>query len=100
VLQGETDPESMLIDLKRYGSRRLNENGFDDSDRERWAYHGSTKYLWNPDNVQNAVRYTLHEQGDPMKTFLHPDLRNRSFETYDNRQNPPLRTFLMTYWDN
>jgi REP element-mobilizing transposase RayT len=98
VLQGDTEPDSMLNDFKRYGSRNLNEKGFDESDRKRWAYHGSTKYLWNPDNVQNAIRYTLHKQGEPMETFLHPGLNDLSFESYDNRKNPRLRRFLLDFW--
>src|SRR5208283_2139266 len=29
-----------------------------------WSRHGSTRYLWKPEHVSGAVRYTLHEQGE------------------------------------
>jgi hypothetical protein len=44
----------------------------DSPDRKRWARHGSTRFLWNPANVDAAMRYVIEEQGEPMALFVEP----------------------------
>ncbi len=69
VIQALVAPEKVMNDLKSYASRSLNNAGFENSDRKRWARHGSTKYLWKVNDLENAVHYVLHEQGDPMAVY-------------------------------
>mgnify|MGYP001244574605 CR=1 FL=1 len=59
--------------FKAYASRRLNQAGFDGRERQCWTRHGSTKYVWDEGYLQNAIRYVLEEQGDPMERFAAPD---------------------------
>jgi hypothetical protein len=44
--------------------------GVDPRGRKRWTRHGSTRYLWTPDQVEAAIRYVLGQQGDVMEVFL------------------------------
>jgi len=57
-------------DFKSYASRGLNRLGADGSDRKRWARHGSTRWLWKDQDVREAIRYVIEEQGEPMSVFL------------------------------
>ena len=41
--------------------------------RARWARHGSTRYLWTPVQVENAVRYVIAGQGEPMGLWVNPE---------------------------
>jgi len=69
VIEAEVRPERIMNDLKSYASRCLNQQGLDDATRKRWARHGSTKWLWKPENVSAAIRYVVDEQGPPMAVF-------------------------------
>lgn len=73
VVTADATPERVMNDLKSYGSRRLNEAGFDTKDRKRWTRHGSTRYLWTEDAVHAAVEYTLDRQGTPMSRWVRED---------------------------
>jgi REP element-mobilizing transposase RayT len=70
VLESEIRPERVMNELKAYASRQLNRQGSDGPERKRWARHGSTRWLWKDEDVRNAVRYVIDEQGDPMAVFL------------------------------
>jgi hypothetical protein len=69
VLNGDEKPEFIMTQLKSAASRRLNDLGFDDRIRKRWARHGSTRTLFDRDSVQNAVAYVLEGQGEPLSIF-------------------------------
>ena len=69
VVEAEVQPEKVMNDFKSYASRSLNRLGRDGLDRKRWARHGSTRWLWKDQDVQEAVRYVVEEQGDPMAVF-------------------------------
>jgi hypothetical protein len=58
-----------MNDLKSYASRCLNQAGLDDSDRKRWARHGSTRWLWTAESVSAAIRYAVDGQGERMAVF-------------------------------
>jgi REP element-mobilizing transposase RayT len=62
VIATDIDPVSVMTKCKAHASRRLNSAGFDGPERNRWTFHGSTKYLWRPDAVAGAVDYTLNRQ--------------------------------------
>jgi REP element-mobilizing transposase RayT len=66
VVNGEIAPERLMNALKSYSSGALNIEC--PADR-RWARHGSTLYLWTPDDVTSAVRYVVSKQGEPMALF-------------------------------
>jgi hypothetical protein len=34
------------------------------------ARHVSTRWLWKDQDVQEAIRYVVEEQGDPMTVFV------------------------------
>jgi REP element-mobilizing transposase RayT len=68
VVGAEEKPEFVMTQLKSAASRRLNELGFDHPTRKRWARHGSTRRLFDPESVERAVRYVLDGQGQPMST--------------------------------
>jgi REP element-mobilizing transposase RayT len=69
VMESEAKPERIMNDLKSYASRRLNQQGLDESGRKRWARHGSTRWLWKPENVAAAIRSVVDEQGPGMAVF-------------------------------
>ncbi len=70
VIDGEPKPEKILNDLKSYASRSLTRLGFDPPGRRRWAHHGSTRWLWQLEDVLGAIRYVVREQGEPMSVFV------------------------------
>ncbi len=74
VIHSLTTPEKIMNDFKSYASRALNNAGFENSDRKRWTRHGSTRYLWKNNDIENAIRYVLHEQGDPMAVYENKEL--------------------------
>ena len=53
--------------FKSYASRGLNRAEIDGPDRKRWARHGSTRWLWKDEDVQEAIRYVVSGQGEPME---------------------------------
>jgi hypothetical protein len=70
VVSGEADPDRMLDDYKAYATRRLKEAGFDRQRRRRWTEGGSTRFLWEFEQVEAAIRYVVLEQGEPMEVFV------------------------------
>jgi hypothetical protein len=58
-----------MNDRKSYASRCLNQMRLDEPTRKRWARHGSTRWLWEPENVSAAIRYVVDEQGERMAVF-------------------------------
>jgi len=79
VVEGETRPERILTDVKSYASLQLNRLEADQPDRKRWARHGSTRWLWEPENVSAAIRYVVDEQGKRMAVFEAAQLYPRAF---------------------
>lgn len=69
VVKADKNVEQVLIDLKAYASRALNENGFDGKNRKRWTKHGSTKYIYDPDYLNATINYTLNKQGKVMQRW-------------------------------
>src|SRR5580658_3144290 len=70
VVEAEARPEKVMSDFKSYASRRLNCASADETNRKRWARHGSTRWLWNRDDVGAAIRYVVEEQGEAMAVFV------------------------------
>ena len=70
VVEAEIAPERIMNAFKSYASRSLNSLGIDKPDRKRWSRHGSTRWLWTDESVQEAIRYVVDEQGEPMAVFV------------------------------
>ena len=69
VVCADAEPQRVMVDFKAYASRALNEAGLGGRGRKRWSRHGSTRYLWERENVRDAVAYVLTGQGEPMAVF-------------------------------
>jgi REP element-mobilizing transposase RayT len=69
VVSAQREPEFVMRTCKANASKRLNQAGFETADRKRWTAHGSTRYLWNEQTVNEKIHYTLHGQGDVMEVY-------------------------------
>jgi REP element-mobilizing transposase RayT len=76
VITATVKAEKVMADFKAWASRRLREEFAEDTDRDRWTQHGSTKHLWNEQSLTEKSVYVLDGQGDPMAR-------------YDGRQSEP-----------
>ena len=63
VLCGPATPEKMLGDLKAWCTRKLREKEIVARDRKVWTDGGSTRYLWNAEDLAAAVDYVKNRQG-------------------------------------
>ncbi|MCO6511231.1 MAG: transposase [Aridibacter famidurans] len=59
---GDT-PEKAMNCFKAYITRRLRSKNLVGPDRKVWSRHGSTKYLWTEEQVEEAIGYVVHGQG-------------------------------------
>ncbi len=64
VICSRETPERLMAYLKHHASRDLNRS--DAVRRRRWTSHGSTRWLWEPENVDRAIDYVLNQQGVAM----------------------------------
>jgi REP element-mobilizing transposase RayT len=69
VVEADVRPEKITHAFKSYASRSLNRLGIDGLERKRWARHGSTRWLWKDEDVQEAIRYVVSGQGEPMEVY-------------------------------
>lgn len=70
IVEADVRPEKVMNQFKSYASRELNRLDRDGPDRKRWARHGSTRWLWKDEDLQQALRYVVEEQGEPMALFI------------------------------
>ena len=70
IVEAEVQPEKVMNDFKAYASRALNRLDGHEPGRRRWARHGSTRWLWRDQDVGEAIRYVVEQQGEPMAVFL------------------------------
>jgi REP element-mobilizing transposase RayT len=71
VVAAKASSGKVMGDVKAYASRLMNRQ--ESRPRPRWTRHGSTRYLWKSEQVYAAIQYVVHEQGDPMAVWQHPD---------------------------
>ncbi len=76
VIHAILKPEQIMNSIKSYASRYLNKAKLDGNKVNRWARHGSTRYLWKDVEVEAAIQYVVHEQGLPMSVF---ENKNQTF---------------------
>ena len=67
VVSCSCPPEKPLHEFKAWATRRLREAELVGSDARVWTRHGSTRYLFNDDVVERAIRYARDSQGPPPK---------------------------------
>jgi len=67
VVVGVSDraPERMLGELKAWATRRLRAAGRLAPKDRVWAYHGSTRYLWDTRGLNAAIAYVAEGQDVP-----------------------------------
>lgn len=70
IVEADDSPEKVMNGFKSYASRGLNRMGRDGLDRKRWARHGSTRWPWKDQDVRDAIRYVVEEQGEAMAVFV------------------------------
>ncbi len=63
VVTADVVPEKIMNDLKAYATRRMVEAGVFPTETKAWTRHGSTRYLWTTDKVEEACRYVREGQG-------------------------------------
>ena len=69
VVEADVRPEKVMTQFKGRASRALNRSEWRE---RRWAYHGSTRYLWETREVEAAVEYVVHQQGPTMAVYVNP----------------------------
>ena len=60
-------PERVLGRLKSSASAALN-RAFEFRAR-RWSAHGSTRWLWEPRQIDDVIDYVVRRQGQPMAVY-------------------------------
>ncbi len=55
-------PESVMTQFKSWSTRRLREGGAISRDLRIWTRHGSTRYIWNENELAAACRYVRDAQ--------------------------------------
>ncbi|MGE3181234.1 MAG: alanine--tRNA ligase-related protein [Phycisphaerae bacterium] len=63
VVSAPDGPEKVMTDFKAYCTRRLGEAKAITDDAKVWSRHGSTRYLWKPEDIAAACRYVTEAQG-------------------------------------
>ena len=69
VVSGKSTPEKIMNEFKAYSTRRLREGDLVKPGTKIWVRHGSTRYLWKPQEIAGAVDYVLYGQGDNVPSF-------------------------------
>ena len=69
VVSAAAKPNVVMNAFKANTTRELRTAGLIAADRTVWSRGGSTRYLWKPENVERAVHYTLHGQGEDLPEF-------------------------------
>lgn len=69
VVSGRRKPEQIMNSFKAYATRTLRDKGMLNHNSKVWARHGSTKYLWNEEQLERAIDYVLYGQGDELPSF-------------------------------
>jgi REP element-mobilizing transposase RayT len=64
VVIGAPDvPEGVMNALKSWSTRRMVKAGVAPAGTKTWVRHGSTRYLWKPEQVEAACQYVCERQG-------------------------------------
>ena len=66
VISAHAKPEKIMNDFKSYATRRLKDGYKNILPGKLWTRHGSTRYLWQENELTDAVNYVCHGQGHIM----------------------------------
>jgi REP element-mobilizing transposase RayT len=69
VVSAAVGPNVVMNAFKANATRELRAAGLVDSNGKVRSRGGSTRYLWKPESVERAVRYTLYGQGEALPDF-------------------------------
>ena len=64
VVTAPVPPERVMQALESNSTRELRASQLADAGSRLWSRHGSTKYLWKPQQVEEACRYVAESQGE------------------------------------
>jgi len=64
VISADSPIERVMNQMKSWSTRRLVESDEFPRGLRLWVRHGSTRYLWKPEQVLSACRYVAEGQGD------------------------------------
>ena len=67
VVEADMAPEKVMNAFKSYASRGLNRQKLDGAERKRWARHGSTRWLWKDDDVQESIGMSFRVRANRWK---------------------------------
>ncbi len=70
IVEGESPPEKVMNDFIGLRQPGFEPAGWRGPDRKRWARHGSTRWLWSDQDVGEAIRYVVEEQGETMAVLF------------------------------
>jgi REP element-mobilizing transposase RayT len=62
VVVADAPPERVMVALKAWATRRLRESGRIASGSRVWTRHGSTRYLWTDQDLDDVCGYVLDGQ--------------------------------------
>ena len=88
VVTADAAPEKVMSDFKSYATRRMAEAGAFPPDTKAWSRHGSTRYLWKPEDLAPACAYVREGQGPDMI----PPQDERPDQSRDREGAVPSRT--------
>lgn len=66
VISCGESPEKAMNTFKAYITRRLRSEKLAGETRKIWSRHGSTRYLWTEEQVDDAVSYVRFGQGEDL----------------------------------
>lgn len=90
ILRSNDDVNNILRKIKAYATRDLKRNHVEISARDKfWSTHGSTKYIFIPENLFPAFYYVVEEQGEKMSLFYDVKL----YESYDPKLYEAYRKY-------
>ncbi len=95
VVSAPEAPERVMNDFKAYATRRMREAELIKADQRVWSRHGSTRYLWKPEDVAGACEYVALHQGEdlpqtPPQAHAHPS-RDREGANLTNQDRGLVR---------
>ena len=73
VVRASQPIERVMNDCKSIASRDLSLAFPDERNRKRWTRHGSTRYLWTIEQLEQKIDYVLNQQGAPMERYPEPE---------------------------
>jgi REP element-mobilizing transposase RayT len=66
VVSAPVAPELTMTTMKAWATRRCREAGLLAPGRKLWTRHGSTRYLWTEQAIDDAAEYVAERQGPPL----------------------------------